>query len=75
MTPQPTQQIPGVYHRKIGDVVVTAIGDGYLDGDLGVMRNVDLEKGTSAPAGSVPAGAANQRQRLPDPFKGSHGDC
>ena len=44
MNPQPAQQIPGVYHRKIGDIVVTAISDGYPDGDLDVMRNVDLEK-------------------------------
>ena len=44
MSPQPTQQIPGVYHRRIGDIVVTAISDGYLDGNLDVMRNVDLEK-------------------------------
>src|ERR1700716_3365118 len=44
MSPQPAQQIPGVYHRKIGDIVVTAISDGYLDGNLDVMRNVDLEK-------------------------------
>ena len=42
MAPQPAQQIPGVYHRKIGDIVVTAISDGYLDGGLDVMRNVDL---------------------------------
>ena len=34
MTSQPAQQIPGVYHRRIGDVVVTAISDGYLDGTL-----------------------------------------
>ena len=44
MTAQPAQQIPGAYHRKIGDIVVTAISDGYLDGTLEVMRNVDLEK-------------------------------
>src|ERR1700680_5069294 len=44
LRPQPAQQIPGVYHRKIGDIVVTAISDGYLDGNLEVMRNVDLEK-------------------------------
>jgi glyoxylase-like metal-dependent hydrolase (beta-lactamase superfamily II) len=44
MTRHPTQQIPGVYHRKIGDIVVTAISDGYLDGNLEVMRNVDLDK-------------------------------
>ena len=44
MTSQPSQQIPGVYHRKIGDIIVTAISDGYLDGNLDVMRNVDLDK-------------------------------
>jgi glyoxylase-like metal-dependent hydrolase (beta-lactamase superfamily II) len=44
MTSQPAQQIPGVYHRKVGDIVVTAISDGYLDGSLDVMRNVDLDK-------------------------------
>jgi hypothetical protein len=44
MNPVPARQIPGVYHRKIGDIVVTTISDGYLDGTLDVMRNVDLEK-------------------------------
>ena len=44
MNVQPAAQIPGVYHRRIGDIVVTAISDGYLDGTLEVMRNVDVEK-------------------------------
>src|SRR5258707_9558594 len=44
MNRQPAQQIPGVYHRRIGDIVVTAISDGYLDSTLDVMRNVDIEK-------------------------------
>jgi glyoxylase-like metal-dependent hydrolase (beta-lactamase superfamily II) len=44
MSSQASQQIPGVYHRKIGDILVTSISDGYLDGTLDVMRNVDLEK-------------------------------
>jgi glyoxylase-like metal-dependent hydrolase (beta-lactamase superfamily II) len=48
MTSQPAQQIPGVYHRKIGDIVVTAISDGYLDGGLDVMRSVDLDKAQQA---------------------------
>ena len=43
MTSQPMQQIPGIYHRRIGDIVVTAVSDGYLDGSLDVMRNVDLD--------------------------------
>ena len=74
MTSQPAQQIPGVYHRKIGDIVVTAISDGYLDGSLDVMRNVDLEKAHQLLTRRVPAGAADQRQRLPDPFQGPHRD-
>ena len=44
MNPQPSLQIPGIYHRKIGDIIVTAVSDGYLDGTLDVMRNVDVEK-------------------------------
>src|SRR3954454_3174664 len=44
MNAQPAQQIPGVYHRKIGDITVTAISDGYLDGTLDVMRNVDVDR-------------------------------
>ena len=44
MNAQPAQQIPGIYHRKIGDIIVTAVSDGYLDGTLEVMRNVDVEK-------------------------------
>ena len=44
MTLQPAQQVPGIYHRKIGDIVVTSVSDGYLDGNLEVMRNVDLDK-------------------------------
>ncbi|WP_298261704.1 MBL fold metallo-hydrolase [Bradyrhizobium sp.] len=43
MTSQPLQQIPGLYRRKIGDIIVTAVSDGYLDGNLEVMRNVDLQ--------------------------------
>ena len=39
------QQIPGVYHRRIGDIVVTALSDGYLDGTLEVLRNVSEEEG------------------------------
>jgi hypothetical protein len=49
MASRPTRQIPGVYHRKIGDIVVTVISDGYLDGGLDVMRNVDLD------AAAIPA--------------------
>ena len=40
----PKQQIPGFYHHKVGDIVVTAISDGYLDGALDVLRNIPQEE-------------------------------
>jgi hypothetical protein len=43
MISQPAQQISGIYHREIGDIVVTAVSDGYFDGSLDVMGNVDLD--------------------------------
>ncbi len=36
----PTVQIPGVYHRRIGDITISAISDGFLDGNLEVLRNI-----------------------------------
>ena len=36
----PQQQIPGVYHRRVGDIVVTALSDGHLDGSIDVLRNI-----------------------------------
>ena len=41
MTAIPDTQVPGVYRRKVGDIVITAIADGFLDGDLEVLRNID----------------------------------
>jgi glyoxylase-like metal-dependent hydrolase (beta-lactamase superfamily II) len=40
----PQQQIPGVYHRRVGDIVVTAISDGFLDGSIDVLRNISQEE-------------------------------
>jgi glyoxylase-like metal-dependent hydrolase (beta-lactamase superfamily II) len=47
MVQVPSVQIPGVYHRRIGDIIVTALSDGYLDGTVEVMQNItppDAEK-------------------------------
>lgn len=38
--PVPQTQIPGVVHKRIGDIVLTAIADGFLDGDLKVLLNI-----------------------------------
>lgn len=37
----PTIQSPGCYHRMVGDIVVSSISDGYLSGDVDVLRNID----------------------------------
>ena len=40
MVQVPQQQVPGVYHRRIGEIVVTALSDGYLDGAVDVLQNI-----------------------------------
>ncbi|MBV8616018.1 MAG: MBL fold metallo-hydrolase [Acetobacteraceae bacterium] len=40
MATVPSQQVPGVYHRRIGEIVVTALSDGFLDGTVEVLRNI-----------------------------------
>jgi glyoxylase-like metal-dependent hydrolase (beta-lactamase superfamily II) len=39
----PQSQIPGVYHRRVGDVVVTALSDGYLKMDREMTRGLPPE--------------------------------
>ncbi|MEA2777299.1 MAG: hypothetical protein QOF90_2705, partial [Acetobacteraceae bacterium] len=42
----PGSQIAGVYHRRIGDIVITALSDGYLDGAVEVMQNIAPNEAT-----------------------------
>lgn len=44
MIKKPEQQIPGIYHRRVGDIIVTAVSDGFLDGTLDVLRNITPEE-------------------------------
>ena len=44
MTPHPNQQIPPVYHRKIGDIVVTALSDGVLERTHEMMQDVSEDE-------------------------------
>jgi hypothetical protein len=36
----PAVQVPGVYRRRIGDIIVTAVSDGYLIMDREMTRNL-----------------------------------
>src|SRR5262245_20671701 len=44
MAQVPQQQVAGVYHRRVGDIVVTAVSDGFLDGTLDVLRNIGQDE-------------------------------
>jgi glyoxylase-like metal-dependent hydrolase (beta-lactamase superfamily II) len=37
-------QVPSVYRRKVGDIVVTALSDGYLDADVGVFQRISRDE-------------------------------
>lgn len=40
----PLDQIPPVYHRRIGEIIVTCVSDGYLEGGLNSLQNIDLSE-------------------------------
>ena len=41
MTQHDSSQVPGLYRRRVGDVLVTAISDGYIDAAFEVLRGID----------------------------------
>lgn len=36
----PDAQVHGIYHQRVGDRIVTAVTDGYLDAGLGIMTGI-----------------------------------
>lgn len=45
MATRPQQQIPGVYHRRIGDILVTTLSDGTLERTNEMMLGVPTDEG------------------------------
>lgn len=43
MTEIPSTQVPGLYHRRIGDLTVTAVSDGYYDTPVAALVNIAPE--------------------------------
>ncbi len=41
----PTTQAPSLYRKKIGDIVVTSITDGVLNGNFGLVKGIDEAEG------------------------------
>jgi glyoxylase-like metal-dependent hydrolase (beta-lactamase superfamily II) len=44
MSKDPKTQIPGVYHRRINDIIVTALSDGTLERTTDMLRNVTAQQ-------------------------------
>ncbi|MBV9115096.1 MAG: MBL fold metallo-hydrolase [Hyphomicrobiales bacterium] len=44
MSTIPAVQIPGVYHRRLGHVLVTGLSDGYVDLGYGIFSNLAEEE-------------------------------
>jgi glyoxylase-like metal-dependent hydrolase (beta-lactamase superfamily II) len=44
MSKAPATQIAGVYHRRVGDITVSAVSDGFLDGTLDVLKNITQDE-------------------------------
>jgi glyoxylase-like metal-dependent hydrolase (beta-lactamase superfamily II) len=36
----PRTQVPGVYHRRLGDTLITGLSDGYVDMGYDIFRNI-----------------------------------
>ena len=41
------KQVPGLYRRRVGSLVVTAINDGFLDLPLEAMRKIEPQEASS----------------------------
>ncbi|MBH68404.1 MAG: MBL fold metallo-hydrolase [Rhodospirillaceae bacterium] len=44
MADRKIMQVPGVYRRRIGEVLVTAISDGYIDAPYSVLQNINEDE-------------------------------
>jgi glyoxylase-like metal-dependent hydrolase (beta-lactamase superfamily II) len=53
MKSPPTSQVAGIYRRQIGDIVVTAINDGYIEADPAVLLNISPEEAQRLLAASL----------------------
>jgi glyoxylase-like metal-dependent hydrolase (beta-lactamase superfamily II) len=44
MKSPPKDQVAGIYRRQIGDIVVTALNDGFIEADPAVLLNISAEE-------------------------------
>jgi hypothetical protein len=61
----PTQQVPGIYRRRVGDAIVTAISDGGMMANPAMLQNITLDETQAilADAGRTPPLMCRRRSR------------
>lgn len=47
MPTPPTEQVPAIHHRRIGDITLTVVSDGFLDGSMAVLQNITVEESSA----------------------------
>jgi len=40
----PDRQVPAIHHRRVGDILLTSVSDGHLDGSMAVIQNIPAEE-------------------------------
>ncbi len=40
MIEPPTHQVPAIHHRRVGDIGLTVVSDGFLEGSMAVLQNI-----------------------------------
>jgi glyoxylase-like metal-dependent hydrolase (beta-lactamase superfamily II) len=44
MPQPPAQQVPAIHHRRVGDIALTVVSDGFLEGSMAVLQNIAPEE-------------------------------
>src|SRR5215467_4274081 len=59
MSRPPQRQVPGIYHRRVGDILLTALSDGAVERSLEMLRNIDPDEGGRLLADAFRPGTIN----------------
>jgi glyoxylase-like metal-dependent hydrolase (beta-lactamase superfamily II) len=49
---EPARQTPGIFHRRLGELTVTVLNDGYLDGSFDIVTNIGKDEAERLEAGA-----------------------
>ena len=69
----PDKQVPAVHHRRIGDIILSSVSDGYLDGSMAVIQNIPEAEAVQLLRDSFrPVPRRTDGEHLPHPQRRAH---